>query len=88
VTTQEITHQIHEPILEGHQISSKLIAEQLGISGEGDASIIDEDLDMQLSTKWVLKRLNVNQKCQPCQSSEQILDYFCLAQSKRSCHDW
>jgi len=40
-------------------------------------SIIHEDLDMQkLSTKWVLKCLNVDQKHQWCQSSEQHLEFF------------
>jgi len=34
VTTLEIIDQIHELILEDHQISAKSIAEQLGISFE------------------------------------------------------
>ena len=34
MTTPEIIDQIHELILEDHRISSKLIAEQLGISRE------------------------------------------------------
>jgi len=65
VTTQEIIDQIHELILEDRQISSKLIAEQLGISRERVGSIIHEDLDMQkLSPKWVPKCLNADQKRQ------------------------
>jgi len=40
VTTTEIIYQIHELILEDHQISAKSIAEQLGISCELDGSII------------------------------------------------
>jgi hypothetical protein len=45
-TTPEITDQIHELILEDRRISSKSIAEQLGISRERVGSIIREDLDM------------------------------------------
>jgi len=63
--------QILELILEDHPISAKSIAEQLGISRERVGPIIHEDLDMRkLSAKWVLKRLNVDQKRQRCQSSE------------------
>ena len=52
VTTQEIIYQIHDLILEDHQISAKSKAEQLGISHEWIGSIIHEDLDMwKLSTK-------------------------------------
>ena len=45
-TTPEIIDQIHELILDDHQISAKSIAEQLGISCERVGSIIHEDLDM------------------------------------------
>ena len=41
-----ITDQIHELILEDHQISAKSIAEQLGISLQWVGSIIHEDLDI------------------------------------------
>ena len=58
VTTPEIIDQIHELILEHHWISVKSIPEQLGISCEQVGSIIHEDLDMQLSAKWVPKCLN------------------------------
>ena len=52
VTTPEIIDQIHELILEDHQISAKSIAEQLGISLEWVGSLIHEDLDMRkLSAK-------------------------------------
>jgi len=68
VTILEIVDEIHELILEDHRILSKSIAEQLGISREQVGSIIPEDLDMQkLSTKWVLKCLNADQKRQRCQ---------------------
>jgi len=71
VTIPEIIDHIHELILEDHQISAKSIAEQLGISREWVGSIIHEDLDMRnLSTKWVPKCLNMDQKCQRFQSSE------------------
>jgi len=30
----------------------------------------------KLSVKWVLKCLNVDQKCQQCQPSEQLLEFF------------
>jgi len=52
VTTPEIMDQIHELILEDRRISTKSIAEQLGISLERVGSIIHEDLDVQkLSAK-------------------------------------
>jgi len=46
VTTPEIIDQIHKLILEDRRISSKSIAEQLGISRERVGCIIHEDLDM------------------------------------------
>jgi len=74
VTTLEIIEQIHELILEDRQISPKLLAEQLGISREWVGSIVHEDLDIRkVSTKWVPKCLNVDQKRQ---RSEQILEFF------------
>jgi len=77
VTIPEIIDQVHELILEDCRISAKSISEQLGISCEQVGSIIHEDMDMQkLSTKWVLKCLNVDQKHQKCQSSEQLLEFF------------
>jgi len=77
VTIPEIIDQIHKLILEDRRISAKSIAEQLGISRDRVGSIIHEDLDMQrLSTKWVPKCLNGDQKRQRCQSSEQLLDFF------------
>jgi len=77
VTIPEIIHQNHELILEDHRISAKSISENLGISLERVEYVIHKDLDMRkLSTKWVSKRLNVDQKSQRCQSSEQILEFF------------
>jgi len=74
-TTPEIEH-IHELILEGRRILDKSIAEQLGISCEQVGSIIHEDLEMwKLSKKCVPKCLNVDQKCQRCQS-EQLLEFL------------
>jgi len=65
MTTAEIISQIHELILEDRWISSKSIAEQLGISRERIGSIIHEDLDMRkISAKWVPKCLNADQKRQ------------------------
>jgi len=76
-TTPEIIDQIHELILEDRRISSKSIAEQLGISRERVGSIIHEDLDMRkLSAMWFPKCLNADQKRQRCQSSEQLLEFF------------
>jgi hypothetical protein len=73
VTTPEIIDQIHELILEDHCILAKSTAEKR----ERVGSIIHEDLDMQkLSAKWVPKRLSADQKCQQCQSSEQLLEFF------------
>jgi len=77
VTTPEIINQIHELILEDRRISAKSIAEQQGISRERVGSIMHEDLDMQkLSTKWVPKCPNAEQKHQRCQSSEQLWNFF------------
>ena len=77
VTTPQIIDEIHELILEDHRILAKSIAEQLGISREWVGSIIHEDLDRwKLSAKWVPKCLNACQKCQRCQSSEQLLEFF------------
>ena len=57
--------------------TAKSIAEPLAISREWVGTIIHEDLDMRkLSTKWVPKCLNTDQKCQQCQSSEQFLEFF------------
>jgi len=83
VTTPEIIDQIHELFLDDCRILAKSIAEQLGISRERVGSIIHEDLDMRkLFAKWVPKCLNVDQKRQRCQSSEQLLEFFRLARSK------
>jgi len=63
--------------LEDCRISAKSIAQQLGISRERVGSIIHEDLDTpKLSTKWVSKCLNADQKRQRCQSSEQLPEFF------------
>jgi len=76
VTTPKIIDKIHELILEDRRISATSIAEQLGISHERVGSIIHEVLDMRkLSAKWVPKYLNVDQKRQRCQSSEQLLEF-------------
>ena len=88
VTTPEIIDQIHELILEDRWISTKSVAEELGISHEQVGSIIREDLDMRkLSVKWVPKRLNADQKRPRCQSSEQLLEFFGVIQMI-SCCDW
>jgi len=77
VTIPEIIDQIHELILDDRLISAKSIAEQLGISRERVGSIIHKYLDTQkLSTKWVPKCLNADQKRQRCQSSEKLLEFF------------
>ena len=77
MTTPEIIEEVHELFLEDRRISAKSIVEQLGISLERAGSIIHEELDMRkLSAKWVPKCLNVDQKRQRCQSSEQILEFF------------
>jgi len=87
VTTPEIIDQIHKLILEDHRISAKSITSQLGISHERVDSIIHEDLNVwKLSAKWVLKCLNVDQKHQQCQSSEQLLIFF-QHNSNISCRD-
>jgi len=77
VATPEIIDQNHELILEDRRISSKSVAEHLGISREGIGFIIHEDLDMRkLSAKTVPKCLNADQKHQRCQSSEQHSEFF------------
>jgi len=74
--------------LEDRRILAKSIAEQLGNSREQVRSIIHEDLDMwKLSMKWALKCLNADQKCQQCQSSEQLLEFFGAIQMI-SCRGW
>jgi histone-lysine N-methyltransferase SETMAR len=61
--------------LEDRRISAKSVAEKLGISREWVGSIIHEHLDMRkLSAKWVPECLNVYQKLQRFQPSEQILE--------------
>ena len=83
MATPEIIDQIHKIILEDSWISAKSMAEQLGISNEWVGSINHEDLDMwNLSVKGVLKCLNMDEKRQWCQLSEQLLEFFGLAQSK------
>ena len=78
MTTQEIIAQIHELILEDRRILANSVAEKLSISRKRVGSIIHEDLDMRkLSANWVLKCLNTDQKRQQCQSSEQLLEFFC-----------
>ena len=77
VTSPQAIDQIHKLILEDRRISAKSIAEQLGISRERVGSIIHEDLDMRkVSAKWVPKCLNADQKCQRCQLSKQLLEFF------------
>ena len=49
----------------------------MGSSRERVGSIFYEDLDKRkLSAKWAPKCLNVDQKRQRCQSSEQLLEFF------------
>jgi len=56
VTTSEIIHQIHELILEDHQISAKSIAQQLGISRERVLKCLNADQKVnsasRLSNFW------------------------------------
>jgi len=86
VTTPEIIDQIHELILEERRISSKSIAEQLGILRERVRSIIHEELDMRKSSaKWVPKCLNADQK-RACRLSN-IWNFFGAIQII-SCRDW
>jgi len=76
VTTPEIIDQIHEIFIEDRRISDKSIAEQLGISRERGGSIIHEDFNTwNLPAKRVPKCLKADQKCQRCQSSEQIWNF-------------
>jgi len=77
MTTLEIIDQIHDLILEDHLISAKSVAEQLCISHEQVGSIIHEEMGIRkLSAEWVPKCLNTDQKCQQCQSYEQVLEFF------------
>jgi len=81
VTTPEITDQIHELILEDCRISAKSIAEQLGISHERVGSIIHEDLDMRkLSTKWVPKCLNTDEKVNGASNLSKFWNFFSAIQ--------
>jgi len=77
VTTPQISDQILKLILGNCWISTKSVAEHLGISRERVGSIIHEDLDMRkLSAKSFPKCLNADEKRQPCQSSEQLWEFF------------
>jgi len=77
VTTPEFIYQIQDLNLEDRRISATSIAEQVGVSREQVVSIIHEDLDMRkLSSKWVPKCLNADQKRLWCQASEQHLEFF------------
>ena len=59
MNTPEFIDTIHELNLEDHRITSKAIAEELGISRARVGSITHEDLDIRkLSAKWVPKCLN------------------------------
>ena len=73
VTTPEIIDQIHELILEDRRISTKSIAEQLGILRERVGSIILEELKKR---KLSAKCLKADQKRQWFRSSEQIWNFF------------
>jgi len=86
VTTPDFIDQIHELILEDCQILAKSIAEQLGISHEQVGYIIHEDLDTwKLSTNWVPKCLNVDQKRRASLSN--FWNFFGAIQMI-SCCDW
>ena len=88
MTTPEITHQIDELILEDRRISTKLIAEQLGISRETVGSIIHEDSDMlKLSAKWVPKCLNANQNVNGACRLSNFWNFIDAIQMI-SCRDW
>jgi hypothetical protein len=65
------------------RILPKSVAEQLGMSRERVGSIIHEDLNVEkLSVKWVPKCLNMDQKHQQFQSTEQLWEFFQPVQSK------
>jgi len=88
LTTPEIINKIHGLILEDNRTSAKSIAQQLGISRERVGSIIHEDLDTRkLSAKLVPKCLKADQKCQLCQKSELLLEFFGAIQMI-SCRYW
>jgi len=77
VTTPEIIDQNHDVILEVRRISTKSIADQLGISCERVGSIIHEDLDMRLLTeKWVTKCLNADQNFKGARILRNIWKFF------------
>ena len=88
MTTPEIIDQIHELILEDRRISTKSIAQQLGISRERVGSIIHEDLDMRkLSAKWVPKFLNADQKVKAASRLSNFWNFLGAIQMI-SCRDW
>jgi len=89
VTTPEIIDQIHVLSLADHRISSKSIAEQLGISRERVGLIIHEDLDMRkLSVKWVPECLNADKKNFNVASRLSNFWNFFGAIKMISCRDW
>ena len=88
LTTAEFTDQIHELILEDRQISTKSIAEELGVSCERVELISHEDLNMRkISANCVPKSLNAKQERQQCHSSEQFCNFF-GANKMISCGLW
>jgi len=74
--------------LEGHWISAKSIAEQLGISREWVGSITHEYLDMRkLSAKWVLQCLNADHNINGANHLSNFWNFFDAIQII-SCRNW
>lgn len=77
VSSPEIVDNVHDLILADRRISTERIAEALEIPREGIEFIIHEQLGMRkLSTKWVPKCLNADQKRYRVNVSKLILQQF------------
>ena len=77
MASREIIDKIHELILEDRRISTKSIAEHLGISGERVGSTIHEDLDMRMfSARWVPKCPNADQKVNGARLLSNFWNFF------------
>lgn len=78
-TTEEKADAVHVIILEDRRILAKVVVETLGISRQRVGHIIYDILDMRkLSTKWMPKGLNADQKCIRVRISKAILDQLAV----------
>jgi histone-lysine N-methyltransferase SETMAR len=76
-TTPEIIEQVHDMVLDDHQMKVCEIAETVGISKERVGYILHEELDMRkLCARWVPPSLTADQNRTRMKISEQCLERF------------